>query len=112
MDARDELRDPVMLCGPMVGVQMYRHRLFETSFPVAQPRHMPHVHPQVKMGRAPRPGEFIQAVGNFSGVARAREVMGLPWMNRDGLRESIPPAYAEYVGRRLIKIAREMETAA
>jgi DNA (cytosine-5)-methyltransferase 1 len=28
--------------------------------------------------------------------------MGMPWANRDGLREAIPPAYSEYVGRQLI----------
>lgn len=42
--ARPELRDPVMLCGPMFGLRMYRHRLFETSFPVEAPLHWDHEH--------------------------------------------------------------------
>jgi DNA (cytosine-5)-methyltransferase 1 len=25
--------------------------------------------------------------------------MGVPWMNRDGIRECIPPAYSEFIGR-------------
>jgi DNA (cytosine-5)-methyltransferase 1 len=54
------------------------------------------------MGRSAGPGEFIQAVGNFSGVQQAREVMGMPWANRDGLREAIPPAYTRYIGERLL----------
>lgn len=91
------LEDPVMICGPMVGVDMYRHRLFETSFPVQVPPHAPHTHPQVKMGRSPRNGEWIQAVGNFAGVAEARRVMGCPWMNRDGLRLTVPPAYITFI---------------
>jgi DNA (cytosine-5)-methyltransferase 1 len=97
-----KLRDPVMLCGTMFGLEMYRHRYFETNWPLTVPLHPQHVAPQVKMGRAPKPGEFIQAVGNFSGVQRAREVMGMPWANRDGLREAVPPAYTEFVGRALL----------
>lgn len=98
-----KLRDPIMLCGPMVGVEMYRHRYFETNWPLAQPAHPPHTAPQVKMGRAPQPGEYIQAVGNFSGVQKARDVMEMPWANRDGLREAIPPAYTRFIGERLLE---------
>ncbi|MGW6290255.1 SAM-dependent methyltransferase, partial [Streptomyces sp. NPDC055107] len=28
----------------------------------------------------------------------ARRVMGVPWMNRDGIRECIPPAYTQFIG--------------
>ncbi len=97
-----KLRDPVMICGPMVGVDMYRHRYFETNWPLTVPLHAAHTTPQVKMGRSPKPGEFIQAVGNFAGVQQAREVMGMPWANRDGLREAIPPAYTRYIGSHLL----------
>jgi DNA (cytosine-5)-methyltransferase 1 len=51
------------------------------------------------MGRPVRDGEFMHVVGNFSGVALARKVMGIDWMVRDELREAIPPAYTEFVGR-------------
>ncbi len=51
------------------------------------------------MGRPVRDGEFIHVVGNFSGVSKAREAMGISWMPRDKLREAIPPAYAEFIGR-------------
>ncbi len=53
------------------------------------------------MGRPVQPGENYHAVGNFSSVALIRADMQAPWMDRDGLRESIPPAYAEWVGRQL-----------
>jgi DNA (cytosine-5)-methyltransferase 1 len=82
-----------MLCGAMFGLETYRHRYFETTFPFTAPLHPQHVAPQVKMGRAPKPGEYVQAVGNFSGVQQARDAMEMPWANRDGLREAIPPAY-------------------
>jgi DNA (cytosine-5)-methyltransferase 1 len=103
MGARDEMENPHMLCGTMFpGLRVYRHRLFETSFPYAPPEHGEHVAPQVKMGRAPKPGEWVQAVGNFSAVQEARDAMDCQWMNREGLRECIPPAYTEHIGAQLM----------
>ncbi|BDH51599.1 MULTISPECIES: DNA cytosine methyltransferase [Streptomyces] len=95
-----KLEQPVMLCGPMFGVQTYRHRYFETGggLTLHQLIHPAHVVPQAKMGRPVPPGYFGQFVGNFSGVDLARRVMGVPWMNRDGIRECIPPAYTQWIG--------------
>lgn len=103
--ALDELRDPVMLCGAMFGLHTYRHRWFETGggFTFTPPEHPEHVHPTVKMGRPVREGDWYHAVGNFSGVAYVRRDMGVPWMNRDGVRECIPPAYTEYIGNEFMK---------
>ena len=100
-DARGELVNPAMLCGEFFGLRTYRHRLFETSFHVEIPLHFEHVERTVKMGRAVNPGDWYHAVGNFSGVDYIREDMGVPWMNRDGIRECIPPLYAEFIGRQL-----------
>ena len=43
------LLSPIVLCGTMFpGLRVIRHRLFETSFPAEQPRHIPHgEHPLV-----------------------------------------------------------------
>jgi DNA (cytosine-5)-methyltransferase 1 len=57
-------------------------------------------------------GEFLHIVGNFSGVPLAREVMGMPWASREGLREAVPPAYTEHIGRALIKQLTAGEVAA
>jgi DNA (cytosine-5)-methyltransferase 1 len=100
--AREHLVDPVMLCGAMFGLGTYRHRLFEASFPLEVPDHPKHEAKTTKMGRRPKPGEMMHVVGNFSGVEQARKAMGIDWMTRDGLRESIPPAYTEYIGKQLI----------
>jgi DNA (cytosine-5)-methyltransferase 1 len=110
-----KLRGPVMLCGPMFGVQTYRHRYFETGggFTLEQPHHPVHLVPQAKMGRPVPPGHYGQFVGNFSGVDLARRVMDVPWMNRDGIRECIPPAYTHLIGRHaLTHLAPAMEVAA
>ncbi|WP_329300912.1 SAM-dependent methyltransferase [Streptomyces sp. NBC_00659] len=95
-----KLRAPVMLCGPMFHVATYRHRFLEPGggFSLPQPYHPAHTVPQAKMGRPIPPGHYGQFVGNFSGVDHARRVMGVPWMNRDGIRECIPPAYARWTG--------------
>lgn len=94
------LKNPVTLCGAMFhGLRVYRHRLFEASFPIKEPRHPEHTVKLRKMGRMPQPGEFMHVVGNFTGVELAREAMGISWMTRDELRESIPPAFSEYVGK-------------
>ena len=98
------LINPIELCGAMFpGLRTYRHRLFECSFPCEQPVHPPHDAPLRKMGRKPRDGEFIHVVGNFSGAEDARRAMGISWMPRDKLREAVPPAYAEYIGRQALR---------
>lgn len=102
-EARGELINPVMLCGTMFGLRTYRHRLFETGgWMFAPPEHPKHSEKTIKMGRSLEEGDFYHAVGNFSGVDYVRNDMGVPWMNRDGIRESIPPAYGEYVGESLL----------
>ncbi|MGO4417964.1 SAM-dependent methyltransferase [Streptomyces sp. MCAF7] len=95
-----KLRRPVMLCGPMFGLATYRHRYFEPGggLLLTTPDHPAHTVPQAKMGRPVPPGWYGQYVGNFSGVDQARRVMGVEWMNRDGIRECIPPAYTRHVG--------------
>ena len=104
------LHDPIMLCGTMFPpMRTYRHRLFEANFELSAPPHGKHVHKQAKMGRAPKDGEWIQVVGHFSGVPYARKAMGIDWMVRNELKEAIPPAYTEYVGRELMKEVERRE---
>jgi DNA (cytosine-5)-methyltransferase 1 len=117
------LIDPVMLCGRMFpGLRVYRHRLFESNVRLTAPKPVlgwpipladcgwPHENRLTKMGRPPREGEFMHVVGNFSGVAAAREAMGIDWMVRDELRESIPPAFSEHLGRQLMAHIRRQST--
>jgi DNA (cytosine-5)-methyltransferase 1 len=92
------LLNPIELCGQMFGLELYRHRLFECSFPVEAPHHPEHRRPQVKMGRPPKPGEIIQVVGHFSNVPQGQKAMGIDWLSQDKLREAIPPAYAKFIG--------------
>jgi DNA (cytosine-5)-methyltransferase 1 len=90
----------VTLCGHMFGLKLYRHRLFESNIPLTEPNHPRHLIPGGKAGHW-KPGEIISVSGNCSPIELAREAMGIDWMNRNELAESIPPAYTEYVGKYL-----------
>ncbi|MEU8609367.1 hypothetical protein AB0C29_15325 [Actinoplanes sp. NPDC048791] len=92
------LRDPIELCGAMFGLHTYRHRWFESNLTLTAPAHPHHTAATVKMGRPVTDGQWYHAVGNFSNVPYVRRDMGAPWMNRDGLRESIPWQYAHHIG--------------
>lgn len=95
------LRNPVMLCGSSFGLDVRRHRLFETSFPVLTP-------PCAHHWQQPR---FRQATNRTRlrrtveiGVYRIpldvqKQAMGIDWMKLEELSEAIPPAYAEFLGR-------------
>lgn len=96
------LNTPIELCGAMFGLRTYRHRLFESNVPLTAPPHPEHLVKTTKMGRPTRDGEYMHVVGNFSGADLGREVMGMPWASKAGLREAIPPVYAEHVGRQLL----------
>lgn len=96
------LHDPVLLCGTMFGLRTYRHRLFESNVRLTARPHFEHVKFAAKMGRRAGPGEYMTIVGNFTDAEAAREIMAMPWATRDGLREAIPPAYTEHLGRQLL----------
>lgn len=87
----------VLLCGQMFGLELYRHRIFETSFPITQPPHPAHVVPASAAGHW-EPGTIISVAGHVSPIAVAEKVMGIDWMTRDELAEAIPPAYTEWIG--------------
>lgn len=91
------LNNPVVLCGRMFGLDLYRHRLFETSFPGLQPWHPPHNKPASRAGHW-EPGTVMSVAGHFSPVAHARKIMDIDWMTRDEMREAIPPAYTAWIG--------------
>ncbi len=91
------------LCGHMFGLELYRHRYFESSIPLWQPEHPRHMKPGGRAGHW-RPGEIISVSGNCSPISLAKKAMGIDWMNRSELAESIPPAYTKFIGQQLIEL--------
>lgn len=102
---RSPLFSPALLCGQMFGLELYRHRMFESSFTLDTPLHPEHVRPGGSAGHW-RPGEIISVSGHCSPIALARQAMGIDWMSRQGLAEAVPPAYAEFIGRQAIAAIR------
>jgi DNA (cytosine-5)-methyltransferase 1 len=96
---------PIVLCGQMFGLDLYRHRLFESNLPLAVPPHGAHIMPASRAGHW-TPGTIMSVAGHVSPIAHARQVMGIDWMTRAELAEAIPPAYTEYIGHQLMKVVR------
>lgn len=101
---RAPLLDPITLCGSSFGLDVRRHRLFESNVPMLAP-------PCDHGWQTPR---FPQAT-NRKNLRRTVEVgvyriplavqqaaMGIDWMKLDELSEAIPPAYTEWIGQHLM----------
>jgi DNA (cytosine-5)-methyltransferase 1 len=71
--------------------------LFESNFLLPQPPHPKHVIPASKAGHW-KPGTVMSVSGHIAPIAKAREIMGIDWTNREELAEAIPPAYTKFVG--------------
>ena len=113
------LIDPVTLCGSQFGLTaewpgrgkyaLQRHRLFETSFSLADPGEHDHSLRSVPVYGDGAPGNRPDMKGKGFEQLR-RDVMQIDWMTRAELNESLPPAYTAYIGRQLL--GQEMRQAA
>jgi DNA (cytosine-5)-methyltransferase 1 len=105
------LINPVVLCGTMFPeLRVLRHRLFEASFVILTPPHTKHpkVHTfdrrKSHFGRTNEWTDFVQVTGGGNcSLAAAREAMGIDWMTKHEINESIPPAYTHFIGRQLLR---------
>lgn len=101
----------ITLCGKMFNLKVYRHRMFESNILLLAPPHIPHRDQTPSAGNGKSPKGFISVcgTGGVRGMTRKEIVdywqfaMGIDWMDREGLREAIPPAYSFYIGKQLIK---------
>jgi DNA (cytosine-5)-methyltransferase 1 len=96
------VRPDLILCGFMLTLPLYRHRLFESNVPLWQPEHLTHIIPASKAGHW-KPGTIMSVSGHVAPITVAREAMGgIDWMTRDELCESIPPHYTQFIGEQLL----------
>jgi len=102
---RKHLKNPVMLCGTMFGLQIIRHRYFETSWGILfSPHTCCHLLKCVRQGYYPAEGiNYVTMTGNFKNLPYAKKASGINWMNKKELAQAIPPAYTEYIGKYLMK---------
>jgi DNA (cytosine-5)-methyltransferase 1 len=100
------LSSPRTLCGSSFGLtvdehELRRHRLFESSFYWLSP---PCYHEKSVLGvygdlsKTSRPSTR----GVKAGIKQAEALMGIDWMTRQELVESIPPAYTKYIGQQFL----------
>lgn len=108
------LREPMKLCGSMFDppLDVRRHRLFETNWPVEPPRSCRHDvwTPRFRSAdyRGRRSGKLMSVVPVYGGtrypgdIDLRRRVMEMPWASNQGVTQAIPPAYSDWIGRRLL----------
>lgn len=92
----------IILCGGMFGLRTYRHRRFESRIPLTAPDHPKHVTRTATTRRRERweRGWHVSITGDV-GTYVGPEAMGIDWMTGNELCQAVPPAYTEYLGRRL-----------
>ena len=101
------LHDPVLLVGSMFGLGTMRPRLFECSFSIPFMLLPPASAKHAKMGRTAKPGELVHVAGKGGTRGTAKQwadAMGIDWMGVRELAQAIPPAYTEWIGRRIIAL--------
>ena len=118
------LDNSVELCGPSFGLDVKRHRLFESSIllmspPICacsmdRPQRFPST-PRVEFGfrdiDGPRPlSRYVNPLASGTTHEMFAEAMGIDWIPAKGkrpapgLHEAIPPAYTEWIGRQLLQV--------
>lgn len=106
------LINAIQICGRGLGLDVKRHRLFESNVPILG-TYCPKGHR----------GEWVTVFGHtvltrqhkipiaegkrrqtfkHLGTDRGRAAMGIDWMTRDELSQAIPPAYTRFIGDQLI----------
>jgi DNA (cytosine-5)-methyltransferase 1 len=102
---RDDLRDPVRYCGSSFGLDVRRHRLFESNFPLVEPS-CDHAWQTPRFPGATNRKPMSRCTVEV-GVWRIpldvqQRAMGIDWMTLPELSEAIPPAYTEHIGAQLM----------
>ena len=93
-DARSLLIRPFMLCGTHFGLPIRRHRYFES----------PMLCPLLTPTCQHRDTDFAHDHGGKQTETQYRDAMGCDWMLVQEARQAIPPAYTEWIGRRLLEV--------
>jgi DNA (cytosine-5)-methyltransferase 1 len=106
--ARKHMIDPVRLCGSSFGLDLRRHRYFESNVVLlAQPCDHGWQTPRFRSLDSRRKS-LASVIGVHGNVNYAGEfplrcaAMGIDWMNNRELVQSIPPAFTEFLGQQLI----------
>jgi len=108
------LHSPALLCGSMFGLDVRRHRLFETNFDLLVPpcQHGAWLNSYTQAryhgGKRFTVGRTVGVYGGGQGMGEGegdlwRAALGIDWMTRREMAQAIPPAYTELVGYQLMQ---------
>ena len=101
------LENSVMLCGSHFGLNVRRHRLFESNMLLLREPGCMHTGQELAVyGKLDGRRIWTRADGSHvraaASLEQAKAAMGIDWMQTwDELRESIPPDYTAYIGSQL-----------
>ncbi len=94
----------VILCGSSFGLKVRRHRWFEFSnafYPFAPPCN--HKEQGRPIGVYHTMNDEIPCGGHTAkNLKEGQDAMGIGWMQWNELKEAVPPAFSEYLGRHLM----------
>lgn len=94
------IRVDLVLTGPTFGLKTWRRRHFEISgFYCLEPPRGRVQGPKTTPGFCTIAGHGGDGPNRYGAWA---EAMGIDWMDKDGIRQSIPPAYSEFIGRAIL----------
>jgi DNA (cytosine-5)-methyltransferase 1 len=100
------LKLPIKLCGSAFKLNIRRHRLFESSLPL-RGRNCNH---SWQIPRFP-PSTNREGLRSTIGIGERhvplelqKEAMEIDWMSERELRQAIPPAYTEWIGKQVIEL--------
>lgn len=110
-EARGALVNPIMLCGTMFDLGVFRHRAFEMwpQEPLLPLRASIHPTHDGRIGD----GKYVTVTGKPGGYARRdgiqhgrladwKRAMDIDWMTARELAQAIPPAYTRFIGEQLL----------
>lgn len=103
------LQNAILLCGSMFGLDVRRHRIFESShilfrLPCRHELQIPRFRSLDGRRKGLSPVVGVHGHLNYTGEFELRcKAMGINWMLNDELTQAIPPAYTEFIGRQLFQ---------
>lgn len=95
------LLNPIVLCGEMFGLRVTRHRLFESNWMLLGPSHPRHQGSHIR--KQNDGGYYFRVYGHETGKAEWGAAMGIDWMRSPELAQAVPPAYTEWIGKRILE---------
>lgn len=98
------LHNPIQLCGSNFGLDVRRHRLFESHLMLMAPpcnhgRQTPRFPPATNRTN---PRSTVEIGVWRIPLAVQQQAMGIDWMTLEELTEAIPPAYTQWIGEQLL----------